>query len=724
MQATVQDRLHRVSAHGKGSVHISRKFHHLVGNKRVDERQREVAQFEFARNVFPALPVGGVDSVQVGDFMIVVHDISVHMMVVVVSRQIHSVHFPVAHRAFLVHEIIHPHIGTEHHPPFRVYIMGRSSQPSAHVGQIGNHLLELVQVDVREFHGHFLIGNRVFPVGIEADSGALFVHQTDIPEYTAPIGQVDVVPFVELERVVGQYRFFREEAHADASPSEGRVHTHVDALFLAGIEVLQEELCFPVADVSVQVHFERFLVGLRIADDFRKEFQPVFQMLQVEGDGVYRQTVGGHAIDIGIAIDAGFGRGVQVHVQLVIRHAVHAQDGADGIVIAGSDLQADGRQELLQFLLLDGAGGPLLACPCGKGIQPGEDVLHISLSFEVHVEVARLGVCGSGVGRGSESYMEILGLEGLLRSLDGRIRERSVDFIFLDQVGQERNFELMRGGNRLFGHLQALPVQFRHLHLQTGGHIMGLQLAVQVGIEFHRRIAPRQGSVQLMVFEGGSELVSGQPVGGVMQLVHLPLYVEMRFRCKEIQSFPVGMEVHRHIEERIFGQEPVHVKVVHHQIGQIGVLRHIILGIDTGRPAHLEVFGYREGIVMHGDLCAVHQGHGLGLRLLEQEIHAHLRSGHREDAFQCSSARNGYAPVGQRTEEAHVSRFGHEVDFPSSAHGVGEVQQVAFCIQAESSRKSRIQLTEMNAVQIPLRIQTDMEWNGRICFQKQAITPC
>ena len=283
-----------------------------------------MAQFKLARNVFPAPLVGGVDTVQVGDFMIVVHHISVHMMVVVVSRKVYPAHFPVAHRTAFVHEIVHLHIGTDHHLSVGVHIMGRTAQPSAHVGQIRDDFLELLQVDVREFHGHFLIGYGVLPIGIETDARSLFVHQTDISIDTAPVGQIDVVPFVELERAVDQYRFFRKETHADASPSESRVHTHINALFLAGIEVLQEELGLSVADVSVQIHLERLLIGLRIADDFREEFQSVFQVLQVEGDGVYRQAIGGHAIDIGIAIDAGFGRGVQIHVQAVIRHAVHA----------------------------------------------------------------------------------------------------------------------------------------------------------------------------------------------------------------------------------------------------------------------------------------------------------------------------------------------------------------------------------------------------------------
>ena len=272
----------------------------------------------------------------------------------------------------------------------------------------------------------------------------------------------------------------------------------------------------------------------------------------------------------------------------------------------------------------------------------------------------------------------------------------------------------MRGGDRLFRYLQALPVQLGYLHLQTGRHIMGLQLAIQVGVEFHGRIASRQGCVQLMVFEGGSELVSRQAIGGVVQLVHFPLYVEMRFRCKEVQPFPVGMKVHRHIEERVLWQELVHVEVVHHEIGQILIFRHIILGIDTGRPAHLEVFGYREGIVMHGDPGAVHQRHGLGLRLFEQEVHAHLRSGHREDAFQCGTVRNGHASVGHRTEETHVLRFCQEVDFPTPADGIGEMKEVAIGFQTESARKIGQQCLEVQTMEVAIGPCTDFQRFGRI----------
>ena len=102
--------------------------------------------------------------------------------------------------------------------------MYRATQPTVQVRHVRNHLPELLESDTREFHRHFLIGNGVFAIGIEMDTGTLFIKQSDIPENSSPIRQVDVVPLIQFERAIHQRRIFREELHADSPSSKGRIH--------------------------------------------------------------------------------------------------------------------------------------------------------------------------------------------------------------------------------------------------------------------------------------------------------------------------------------------------------------------------------------------------------------------------------------------------------------------------------------------------------------------
>ena len=147
-----------------------------------------MAQFQFARYILMPSLIRTIDAIQISDFIAIMHHIAVYMMVIVFTRQIYPAHFPISHRAAFVYKIVYPHICSEHHLSVGVHIMCRTAQPAIHIRQIWNYLLELLQIDTSEFYRHFLIGNRIFTVGIETDTCTLFVHQTDISINTSPIG--------------------------------------------------------------------------------------------------------------------------------------------------------------------------------------------------------------------------------------------------------------------------------------------------------------------------------------------------------------------------------------------------------------------------------------------------------------------------------------------------------------------------------------------------------
>ena len=223
-QTSVQVGAHRIARHGKGSVNIARKFHHSFRDERIEHRQREMMQFKVARYVFVTKGIGLINTAHVNNFLIIVHHVSVHMMSATISRQINATHFPIAQRTLFVLEIVHPYIGTDHHLTFGIHVVYRATQPTVQIRHVRNHLPELLESDTREFHRHFLIGNGVFAIGIEMDTGTLFIKQSDIPENSSPIRQVDVVPLIQFERAIDQRRIFREELHADSSSSKGRIH--------------------------------------------------------------------------------------------------------------------------------------------------------------------------------------------------------------------------------------------------------------------------------------------------------------------------------------------------------------------------------------------------------------------------------------------------------------------------------------------------------------------
>ena len=144
LQASVQIGMHRITVYGEGTVHIARKFHHLLGDKRIEDRQWEMLQFQISGDGFVPYRIGLVDAVHIDDFPVVVRQESVHMMPATIARQVDTAHFPIAHRTLFVHEIIHTHIGTEHHLTFGIHIVQRTAQPSVHIGHIRNHLAELL----------------------------------------------------------------------------------------------------------------------------------------------------------------------------------------------------------------------------------------------------------------------------------------------------------------------------------------------------------------------------------------------------------------------------------------------------------------------------------------------------------------------------------------------------------------------------------------------------
>ena len=223
----------------------------------------------------------------------------------------------------------------------------------------------------------------------------------------------------------------------------------------------------------------------------------------------------------------------------------------------------------------------------------------------------------------------------------------------------------MRSGEWHVHHLHHLPIELRHLQREMCGHIIRLQLSIEMRIDFHGRITCHQCSIQLMVLKCGRKGISRQTIGGIMHFIHRSLHVEISLRRKEIKPFAIGMKVHRYIEKRILRKELTHVEVVHHQISQVGILGHIILGIKTGGTAHLEIIRQGKRIIMDGQLRAVHQSLGSCLGLLEQEIQAHFSACHGENTIQFRSSTYSKLPISERTKEAHVLRFGRKIDFTS-----------------------------------------------------------
>ena len=132
-------------------------------------------QSQITGNVFPSPFIGLIDSIHCHNFLTIMYQVSVHMMTATIARQIYTVHFPIAQRIVLVYEFIQMHIGTQHHLSFGIHIVSRASQPSVHIGQIRKHTLELLEVDARKFHGHFLVGYGIFAVGVEMETGTLLI---------------------------------------------------------------------------------------------------------------------------------------------------------------------------------------------------------------------------------------------------------------------------------------------------------------------------------------------------------------------------------------------------------------------------------------------------------------------------------------------------------------------------------------------------------------------
>ena len=83
-----------------------------------------MTQLQITRNIFITPFIRTVNTIQVSNFMTVVHYIAVNMMIVVFTRQIYTTHFPISHRATFIYEIIHSHIDSEHHLSIGVHIMG------------------------------------------------------------------------------------------------------------------------------------------------------------------------------------------------------------------------------------------------------------------------------------------------------------------------------------------------------------------------------------------------------------------------------------------------------------------------------------------------------------------------------------------------------------------------------------------------------------------------
>ena len=247
-----------------------------------------------------------------------------------------------------------------------------------------------------------------------------------------------------------------------------------------------------------------------------------------------------------------------------------------------------------------------------------------------------------------------------------------------------------------------------------GGHIVRLDLTIEVGIDFHSRILRYQSRIQLMVFKRCHEVISSQTISGVMQFVHRSFHIETSVRSKDIQAFAIGMEIQRDFANRILREELAYVQVVYHEVGPISLFRQIILGIDTCSTAHLEIFGQGKRIVVHGQLRAVYPCSGSGFRLFQKEIQAHFRTGHGKDTLEARASAECKLPVGQWSEETHVEGFGRKIDFPTPTGSIGKMQQIAIRLKLKGSRQFSLQGAKMQTVQIAIHIHLDTEWFFRI----------
>ena len=376
-------------------------------------------------------------------------------------------------------------------------------------------------------------------------------------------------------------------------------------------------------------------------------------------------------------------------MELVERKSLHHfQIVADGIIIPGLGFQTNTRQQGFQFFLIDGLGSPLLTCASGESIELLKDVFHIATPLEVHIQVTGTHVCLGGICRSGKTYIKILGLERTLGCFHIRICKRGIDFVFLNKVAHKSHIQRMRSAERHFHQLHHLPIKLGYLHRKMRRHIVGLQLGIETGIHFHGRVASFERSIKLMVFQRSDKIITGQAVSRVMHLIHRPLDIEMRFGSKEIQSFTVGMKVHGHLIERILRKKLMNVKVVHHKVSQISILRHVVLGINSGGTTHLEVLGKGKRIIMDSDLGTVYQCLGSCFGLFEQEIQNHFRSCHGKDSVQRCTTADGKLSVSERTEETHVVSLGRKVDFTSPSGTIRQVKQIAFRLYVESIRQN------------------------------------
>ena len=276
-------------------------------------------------------------------------------------------------------------------------------------------------------------------------------------------------------------------------------------------------------------------------------------MLQVKAEGVNRQAIGGDMIEISFTIDAFFGRSIQIHGQFVKREALHhAQVVTNRIILTRPGFQANARKQGFQLFLINRFRSPLLSGTGSKRIDLLKNRFYITPTFEVHVKVTGTHVSLSGIHRSRETHKEILGLEIAFRRTDLGIGHRGIDHVFLLQVAHERHFELMRSQERCIHELHHLPIKFRYLHGKVSRHIVGFQLGIEAGIDFHGRVPGFKCRIKLMIFERCGQVIPCQPIVGIMHLVHGSLHAEISFRSKEVQSFPVSMKIHRDIEKRVF----------------------------------------------------------------------------------------------------------------------------------------------------------------------------
>ena len=296
------------------------------------------------------------------------------------------------------------------------------------------------------------------------DAGALVVIQADIAVDAPAVGQVNVVAFVQLEGPIDQRGVLGEELHTDTPTSEGGIHSQINPLFLACVEVLQQKLRLAIADVSIQVYLEGFLVLFGVADDLGQEAQAIIAMFQIQADRVEREAVGTHTINICLAVDALFGRSIKVHIKTVERDSLHSTEVVGNrVIVAGLGFQADAWKEGFQFFLNHGACGPLLIGTGGEGIELRHQGFHIATSFEVHVQVTGTHIGTGGVGRSGKARIQVFGLERFLGSLDVCVRQRGIHLVFLQEVAHEGHIQMMRSRERHFHQPHRVPVELGNL---------------------------------------------------------------------------------------------------------------------------------------------------------------------------------------------------------------------------------------------------------------------